>query len=247
LQHSGLLDFYRQKKGEKEQMRVENLEELVSATKQYQDDATDLSATLRAEGQTPLLAFLSNAALDAGDAQTPANQDTVQLMTLHSAKGLEFPLVFLCGLEEQLFPHRMAAQTADGLEEERRLCYVGITRAMRQLYFSHAEVRRLHGAETYSRPSRFIQEIPSNLIEDVRLKTVAHAPYRPPTAVHSSAHNHAEFHIGQCVSHPKFGEGVVLGSEGQGASTRVQVNFGRQGMKWLVLAYANLQASPPRS
>jgi len=245
LQQSGLLDFYRQKKGEKEQMRVENLEELVSATKQYQDDATDLSATLRAEGQTPLLAFLSNAALDAGDEQTPTNQDTVQLMTLHSAKGLEFPLVFLCGLEEQLFPHRMATQTEGGLEEERRLCYVGITRAMRQLYFSHAEVRRLHGTETYSRPSRFIQEIPSGLVEDVRLKTVAHAPYRPPAA--TLAHSTAEFHIGQHVSHPKFGEGVVLSGEGQGASARVEVNFGRQGVKWLVLAYANLQASPPRS
>ncbi len=238
LEHSGLRAFYKQKKGEREQMRVENLEELISATKQYQDDSFLL------DGMTPLQAFLSNTALDTGEESKEISEQCVQLMTLHSAKGLEFPLVFLCGLEEKLFPHQMALQDNNGLEEERRLCYVGITRAMRQLYLTHAEVRRLHGTENYTRSSRFIQEIPAELIEPIRLRSVAVSqPVFTPPPIATSAPSAASntFILGERVLHPKFGEGIVLAQEGQGAAQRIQVNFKGLGTKWLVLTYANLQ------
>lgn len=235
LEHSQLLDFYKKKKGERDQMRVENLEELVSATKQYNDDS------LTQDGMTPLQTFLGNVALDAGEEKPEGAENGVQLMTLHSAKGLEFPLVFLCGLEEKLFPHQMALQDADGLEEERRLCYVGITRAMRQLYLSHAEVRRLHGSENYTRPSRFIQEIPAELIEPIRLRSAATSqPIFTPTPAAAPKSDGAGFALGERVMHGKFGEGVVLAQEGSGAAQRVQVNFRQHGDKWLVLAYAHL-------
>lgn len=163
LLQTGLLKFYQEKKGEKEQMRAENLQELISAAKGFEIDST--------EGVTPLIAFLSNAALESGERQSDPNQDAVQLMTLHSAKGLEFPVVFLCGLEEGLFPHVMSSQTIEDLEEERRLCYVGITRAMKHLYLSYAESRSMRGSTSFTRPSRFLEDIPKSLIEDIRLKT----------------------------------------------------------------------------
>ncbi|MES9877777.1 MAG: DNA helicase II [Candidatus Sedimenticola sp. PURPLELP] len=229
----GLPDHFKKSRDGKGQDRVENLEELVNATRQfdyeYEDDELDV-----------LSAFLAHAALEAGEAQADAYEDCVQLMTLHSAKGLEFPLVFLAGLEEGLFPHSMSSDDPERLEEERRLCYVGMTRAMEQLYITYAESRRLHGQENYPMPSRFLREIPGELIQEVRTRPKVSRPVYSPS---SSGMNMQEsgFQLGQMVSHPKFGEGVVLNAEGQGGSARVQVNFEAGGPKWLVVAYANLQ------
>ena len=229
IQGSGLIEFFKKEKGEKGQARVENLEELVSAAKQFVADEEELS---------PLQQFLDNAALDAGDAQADEHEDSVQLMTLHSAKGLEFPLVFLAGMEENLFPHRMSLEEPGRLEEERRLCYVGITRAMEKLMITYAESRRLHGSETFNTPSRFIREIPAELLQEVRLhSTVA----RPVSSMMQAQVPDTELSLGQPVYHQIFGEGVVLNFEGRGASARVQVNFDTDGSKWLVLQYANLQ------
>src|SRR5690606_6949047 len=206
--------------------RVENLEELVTA-------ARDVVGS--SDGELPPLAeFLSHAVLESGEGQADAYQDSVQLMTLHSAKGLEFELLFLCGLEDGLFPHQRSLNDAEGLEEERRLCYVGITRAKRELYLTHAEQRRLHGQETFATPSRFIREIPAELVEEVRPTLVVSRPlFRRPSAAETGG-----VRLGQRVRHGKFGEGVVLNSEGSGAHARVQVNFERAGTKWLVVAYA---------
>jgi DNA helicase-2/ATP-dependent DNA helicase PcrA len=229
IQGSTLIEFYQKEKGEKGQARVENLEELVSAAKQFVAEDDDLS---------PLQQFLDNAALDAGDAQADEHEDSVQLMTLHSAKGLEFPLVFLAGMEENLFPHRMSIEEPGRLEEERRLCYVGITRAMEKLMITYAESRRLHGSETLNPPSRFIREIPAELLQEVRLQTTIS---RPVSSILQAAVPDTELNLGQLVYHQIFGEGVVLNFEGRGASARVQVNFDTDGSKWLVLQYANLQ------
>ena len=229
IQGSGLIELFKKEKGEKGQARVENLEELVSAAKQFVVDEQELS---------PLQQFLDSAALDAGDAQADEHEDSVQLMTLHSAKGLEFPLVFLAGMEENLFPHRMSLEEPGRLEEERRLCYVGITRAMEKLMITYAESRRLHGSETLNTPSRFIREIPAELLQEVRLhSTVA----RPVSSMMQAQVPDTELSLGQQVYHQIFGEGVVLNFEGRGASARVQVNFDTDGTKWLVLQYANLQ------
>jgi DNA helicase-2/ATP-dependent DNA helicase PcrA len=229
IQGSGLIEFFKKEKGEKGQARVENLEELVSAAKQFVADEEELS---------PLQQFLDSAALDAGDAQADEHEDSVQLMTLHSAKGLEFPLVFLAGMEENLFPHRMSLEEPGRLEEERRLCYVGITRAMEKLMITYAESRRLHGSETLNTASRFIREIPAELLQEVRLhSTVA----RPVSSLMQAQVPDTELSLGQGVYHQIFGEGVVLNFEGRGASARVQVNFDTEGSKWLVLQYANLQ------
>jgi DNA helicase-2/ATP-dependent DNA helicase PcrA len=229
IQGSSLIDFYQKEKGEKGQARVENLEELVSAAKQFVAAEDDLS---------PLQQFLDGAALDAGDAQADEHEDSVQLMTLHSAKGLEFPLVFLAGMEENLFPHRMSIEEPGRLEEERRLCYVGITRAMEKLVITYAESRRLHGSETLNTPSRFIREIPAELLQEVRLHT---SIARPVSSILHARIPDTELNLGQQVYHQIFGEGVVLNFEGRGASARVQVNFDTDGSKWLVLQYANLQ------
>ncbi|MCB1700272.1 MAG: DNA helicase II [Pseudomonadales bacterium] len=229
IEGSSLISFYQKEKGEKGQARVENLEELVSAAKQFVAEDADLS---------PLQQFLDSAALDAGDAQAEEHEDSVQLMTLHSAKGLEFPLVFLAGMEENLFPHRMSVEEPGRLEEERRLCYVGITRAMQRLVITYAESRRLHGSETLNTPSRFIREIPAELLEEVRLHT---AIARPVSSIMHARVPDTELNLGQAVYHQIFGEGVVLNFEGRGASARVQVNFDTDGSKWLVLQYANLQ------
>jgi DNA helicase-2/ATP-dependent DNA helicase PcrA len=184
------------------------------------------------------------------------------MMTLHSAKGLEFPVVFLCGLEDGLFPHQRSIMDVHGLEEERRLCYVGCTRAMRQLYVTYAEQRRMHGVDNFGAPSRFIAEIPLELVEEVRPKVQVSRPvYSPqsrPTpqqAIRPGGSNLSmsgrrfqdetpagAFKLGQRVRHAKFGDGVVLSLEGQGTNARIQVNFERQGTKWLMLGYANLTA-----
>ena len=148
--------------------------------------------------------------------------------------------MFVGGVEEGLFPHSMSAEDPERLEEERRLCYVGMTRAMSQLYLTHAESRRLHGSENFPMPSRFLREIPAQLIEEVRARPQVSRPYTPAGGSLSSAQADSGFSLGQRVAHPKFGEGVVLNAEGQGNGARVQVNFEAAGAKWLVVAYANL-------
>jgi DNA helicase-2/ATP-dependent DNA helicase PcrA len=190
---------------------------------------------------TPLDAFLAHAALEAGEGQAREWEDCVQLMSLHAAKGLEFPLIFLVGMEEGLFPHQRSLEEPGRLEEERRLCYVGMTRAMRRLYLSYAEVRRLHGAEHYTSPSRFLGEIPPELVNEVRAQPHLGRPWRAPAAALPSNTAPAGMRLGQRVRHEKFGEGVVMSCEGRGEHARVQVNFQGAGSKWLVLAYAKLQ------
>jgi DNA helicase-2/ATP-dependent DNA helicase PcrA len=231
IETAGLPEHYKKAKDGKGVDRIENLEELVNATRRFAKGMED------EEGDT-LGAFLSHAALEAGEAQADQFEDGVQLMTLHSAKGLEFPIVFVAGVEEGLFPHSMSANDPERLEEERRLCYVGLTRAMHRLYLTHAESRRLHGSESYPFPSRFLREIPSALIEEVRGSGVSR-PGTPPLAG-ASEPSAGGFQLGQRVSHPTFGLGTVLNSEGKGASARIQVNFEAVGAKWLVLAYARL-------
>ena len=233
IHQSGLIEHYGKEKGEKAEARVENLEELVSAAKGFEfhnEDDVEMDV---------LTAFLTHAALEAGEGQAEAWEDCVQLMTLHSAKGLEFPLVFLCGMEEGLFPHQRSSEEPGRLQEERRLCYVGITRAREQLVLSYAERRRLYGKDHYPMPSMFIGEIPADLVEDVRPKA---SITRPGFMEQPQALNNTGFSVGQRVLHQKFGEGIVLNYEGQGSHARVEVNFDHAGSKWLVLSYANLQA-----
>nr|WP_313403490.1 DNA helicase II [Pseudomonas sp.] len=239
IEQSGLLAYHEAEKGEKGQARVENLEELVSAARAFENDEDD--------ELTPLQAFLTHASLEAGDTQAAENEDSIQLMTLHSAKGLEFPLVFLVGMEEGLFPHKMSLEEPGRLEEERRLAYVGITRAMQKLVISYAETRRLYGSETYNKVSRFVREIPAPLIQEVRL---SNSVSRPVSASSMSGGNlfagsavpQTPFNLGQRVRHSLFGEGTILNFEGAGAQARVQVNFENEGSKWLMLAYAKLEA-----
>ncbi len=231
---SGLIEFFKKEKGERGETRVENLEELVSAARGFSPDP--------AEEMSPLDAFLSHAALEAGEGQADAWEDCVQLMTMHSAKGLEFPLVFLSGMEDGLFPHQRSVADPQGLEEERRLCYVGITRAKDILYLTHAEQRRLHGMDNFAQASRFISEIPAELVEEVRPRVQVSRPLspRPRTAGHVAPGAEMGVRLGQRVRHGKFGDGVILNCEGQGAHARVEVNFENAGTKWLVLSYANL-------
>ncbi len=231
---SGLIDFFKKDKGEKSETRIENLLELVSAAKSFEPDP--------AEEMSPLDEFLSHAALEAGEGQAEAWEDCVQLMTMHSAKGLEFPLVFLSGMEDGLFPHQRSIADPSGLEEERRLCYVGITRAKQSLYVTYAEQRRLHGMDTIPSPSRFIAEIPDEYIEEIRPRVQVSRPVRPARRKSKSIAPGADLGIrlGQRVRHGKFGDGVILNCEGQGAHARVEVNFETAGTKWLVLSYANL-------
>jgi len=231
LKSSGLIEHYRRDKADRGEARVENLDELVSAARGFTPEGSELA---------PLAAFLAHAALEAGEGQADAWEDCVQMMTLHSAKGLEFPLVFLTGMEEGLFPHQRSSADLDGLEEERRLCYVGMTRAMRQLYLSYAEQRRLHGVDSYGQVSRFVREIPEALIEEVRPRVQVSRPlavgrFRPAEPAVAGVR------LGARVRHGKFGEGVVLNVEGNGPQARVQVSFERQGTKWLMVQYANLE------
>ena len=227
---SGLVEHYRKEKGDRGLDRIENLEELVSAARDFKPTQED--------EELPLVsAFLSHAALESGEGQAAAFEDSVQLMTLHAAKGLEFGNVFLVGLEEGLFPHQRSVSDPAQLEEERRLCYVGITRAMRQLTFTYAESRRLHGSDYYPQASRFLREIPAELVQEVRLGGQV-SMQRSPVLEDSGGYG---LRLGQQVQHRTFGEGVVLHLEGRGAHTRVQVNFAGSGMKWLVAAYAGLE------
>ncbi|TLZ39467.1 MAG: DNA helicase II, partial [Gammaproteobacteria bacterium] len=231
LRASGLIEHYRREKAERGEARVENLDELVSAARGFTPEGAELP---------PLEAFLAHAALESGEGQAQEWEDCVQMMTLHSAKGLEFPVVFLCGMEEGLFPHQRSLTDLDGLEEERRLCYVGMTRAMQQLYLSWAEQRRLHGVDSYGQASRFVREIPEELLQEVRPRVGVALPaavgrfrFEEPAV--------AGVRLGARVRHGKFGEGVILNVEGNGAQARVQVSFERQGTKWLMVQYANLE------
>ena len=245
IHESGLVDFYGKEKGEKAQARVENLEELVTAGRGFNFDA----AAEELEGMDKLTAFLTHAALEAGEGQADAWEDCVQMMTLHSAKGLEFPLVFIVGLEEGLFPGQRSLEEDGKLEEERRLCYVGITRARQKLVLTCAEHRRLYGQDLYPSPSRFVSEIPEHLIHEVRTKPRVSQPlYSPSSNTLEKVRPRSKetdsingIRIGQRVRHGKFGEGVVINLEGSGAHARVEVNFERAGSKWLVMVYANLQ------
>jgi DNA helicase-2/ATP-dependent DNA helicase PcrA len=231
---SGLVAHYQQEKGDRGEARIENLNELVSAARGYEPDSEAQS--------TPLASFLSHAVLESGEEQADAWEDSVQMMTLHSAKGLEFPVVFLCGMEDGLFPHTRSITDIDGLEEERRLCYVGTTRAMKQLFLTYAEQRRLHGVDSYGTPSRFIREIPAELLEEVRPRIQVSRPvYLPRRGAVEEDPAPGGIRLGQRVRHGKFGEGVILNLQGQGSHAQVQVNFERQGTKWLMLAYANLE------
>ena len=265
LEASGLVEHYRKEKGERAEARLENLNELVTAARRFEDRLARAPDPEDEYAGRPLAAFVRHTVLEAGEGQADEHEDSVQLMTLHSAKGLEFPSVFLCGMEEGLFPHQRSLDDHSQLEEERRLCYVGMTRAKQRLCLTNAESRRLHREESFPSPSRFLREVPSDLVEDVRLggrRTGAGDGARPrvhrrragrlggggyavageaafPGLADDDGH---PFALGQRVRHGKFGEGVVLGLEGDGAHTRVHVNFAGAGAKWLVVAYANLEA-----
>ncbi len=237
INFSGLIEVYEKEKGEKGKTRIENLEELVTAAKIFEEDfsqdtpSIDIAAT-----------FLDNVSLDAGDAQAGAHEDAVQLMTLHSAKGLEFPLVFMSGLEETLFPHIRSMDSPDQLEEERRLCYVGVTRAKQKLYITYAEIRKIHGSDVFNPPSRFIREIPAELIDEVRPRASVTLSYERKSSQAPKDFKISEgISLGQRVAHKKFGQGIVLNYEGTGDSARVQINFDNAGSKWLVLSFANLE------
>lgn len=269
IQASGLKAMYQAEKGEKGQTRVENLEELVTACRQFEPDENMQEMPI-------LAAFLSHASLESGESQADAFEDAVQLMTLHSAKGLEFPMVFLVGVEEGMFPSQQSADAPERLEEERRLAYVGMTRAMEKLFMSHAETRRMYGQEHYHRPSRFISEIPKECLYEIKLTSTQARPnsgygqgaggnynsgyksssqYGSSTGYgsgmsksnsgFSSSASHIKFaesafSLGQRVQHAKFGEGTVLNCEGDGDNARIQVNFDQFGAKWLVTTYAKL-------
>ncbi|NOH81585.1 DNA helicase II [Vibrio sp. RE86] len=237
IKYSGLFAMYEQEKGEKSKARIENLEELVTATRQFEKPE-------EAEEMTLLTAFLTHAALEAGEGQADEFEDAVQLMTLHSAKGLEFPLVFMVGVEEGMFPSQMSAEEAGRLEEERRLCYVGMTRAMEKLYITYAEMRRLYGQDKYHKPSRFIRELPETCLDEVRMKAQVSRPTssgRFSQTVVKESFNETGFTLGSRVMHPKFGEGTIINFEGSGPQSRVQVAFNGEGIKWLVTAYAKLE------
>ncbi len=235
-----MIEYYSKEKSEKAEARVENLEELVTAARGFNFDA-ESAAHEEWQNMDKLTAFLTHAALEAGEGQAKEWEDCIQLMTLHSAKGLEFPLVFIVGLEEGLFPSQRSLDEQGKLEEERRLCYVGITRARRQLVLTAAEHRRLYGQDMYPTPSRFVSEIPEHLLNEVRSKPTVSRPLYSPGAQPSKAAAVNGIGVGQRVAHAKFGEGVVTNLEGDGAHARVEVNFEYAGSKWLVMAYANLR------
>jgi DNA helicase-2/ATP-dependent DNA helicase PcrA len=237
IESSGLEAHFNKDSSEKGQSRIENLQELIGAGKGFQYDA------VIEENMTVLDAFLAHAALEAGEAQGDAWEDCVQLMTMHSVKGLEFPLVFLVGMEEGLFPHQRSSEEPGRMEEERRLCYVGITRAREQLVVTSAEVRRLYGNESYNMLSRFVREIPDELKQEIRPKAQFSRPVMqaPASVSQDRAREETGLFVGQRVNHARFGDGIVLNLEGQGAQSRVQVNFEDAGSKWLIAGMANLQ------
>ena len=236
IEKSGLIALYQKEKMDKGEEKVDNLEELVNAARLFDFDQQN------EEGMGELDMFLTHAALESGDSQGDEFEDCVQLMTIHSAKGLEFKLVFLVGLEENLFPSQQSVDDVSRLEEERRLCYVGMTRAMQKLYLTYAESRRLYGRESYPRPSRFLREIPTELIQEVRMRGTINRPIRPVQTKATYLQSTSSYQLGQRVSHEKFGEGVVLQLEGSGAQERVQINFKQVGIKWLMLSFAKLEA-----
>ena len=234
IERSGLIEMHRREKGERGQARVENLEELVGACRNFEPEEKD---------QPILPQFLDQVALDSGDRQADEDQDAVQLMTLHSAKGLEFPLVFLAGMEENLFPHKMSLEEPGRLEEERRLAYVGITRAMQKLYLTFAESRSIYGSESFNSVSRFVRDIPKEVIEEVRLQNnIARPTSYAAGATQSDEGGDTGFGLGQQVFHNVYGEGVILNFEGNGPRARVHVSFEAVGTKILILASANLSA-----
>jgi DNA helicase-2/ATP-dependent DNA helicase PcrA len=274
LETSGLVDFYRTEKDGQD--RIENLEELVNAAEAFVtqegfgkdvvalpvDEQVPEAERIAPDAETgeiqsPLAAFLTHAALEAGDNQAQAGQDAIQLMTVHSAKGLEFDCVFITGLEEGLFPHENSLSDADGLEEERRLMYVAITRARKRLYLSFSQTRMLHGQTRYNVKSRFFDELPEANLKWLTPRTQGfgsgyareyQAAWARGTGLGSvvgvgriepKAPSHG-LRTGQGVFHTKFGEGVVVTLEGSGDDARAQVNFGRHGMKWLALNVAKL-------
>jgi len=239
IQLSGLHAHFSKDKSEKGQSRVENLDELVNSAKAFEKPVED-------EELTMLNSFLAHAALESGEGQADKWEDCVQLMTMHSAKGLEFPLVFLTGMEEGLFPHSRSMDDVASLEEERRLCYVGITRAKKKLILSYAEVRRLHGSETHQRLSCFVNELPKETIHELRPKVKVSRPvYRQEGSsnkpLHKSVAEDHMYRLGSRLKHAKFGEGTVLGYEGDGSSKRIQINFEQHGSKWFVLDYVKLK------
>ena len=239
IQNSGLQTHFEKDRSEKGQTRVENLAELIESARSFRYESEE------GEEMSPLEAFLANAALEAGEGQASKWEDCVQLMTLHAAKGLEFPLVFLVGMEEGLFPSSMSMDEPGRVEEERRLCYVGITRAREHLMMTYAEARRFYGNDNYNPPSRFISEVPADLMVEVRPRAMISQPVHRPTSMLINNKKRTQsssngIQIGQRVEHKKFGEGIVLDQEGSGHNARVQVQFASQGSKWLVLAYANL-------
>lgn len=235
IQRSGLIEYHKKEAGEKGRTRVENLAELVTAASDFEPEPLDDAEEI------PLKLFIDHAALDAGETQASDHESAIQLMTLHSAKGLEFPLVFITGFEEGLFPHKLSIEEADQLQEERRLCYVGMTRSMERLFIVHAEMRNLHGTETFNPPSRFLREIPEELTLEVR--TGGSIPRRNTLSgkVSKGEVPDTEFKLGQRVFHEVFGEGVILNYEGQGSNARVEVNFDSSKTKWLMVSYAKLQ------
>jgi len=251
---SGLAEHYKREREGAE--RLENLGELVNAAAAFSAEDVALES---GEDADPLTAFLTHAALEAGEHQAGEGQDALQLMTMHSAKGLEFNAVFVSGLEEGLFPHEQSVMEKDGLEEERRLMYVALTRARRRLYLSYAQTRLLHGQTRYNLPSRFLDELPQGLLKWLTPRV---AGKRKPSTFTAGAYTRAPkrdprfggapagtggapggFRVGQNVLHAKFGAGVIVDAEGQGTDARVQVNFGREGVKWLAVAVAKLHAA----
>jgi len=233
INNSGLIEHHKKEKADRGEARVENLNELVSAARGFSPDVANTDE----EQLPPLEAFLAHAVLESGEGQAEAWEDCVQMMTLHTAKGLEFPLVFLSGMEDGLFPHQRSLNDPDGLEEERRLCYVGATRAMKQLFITYAEQRRLHGMDNFGTPSRFIAEIPEDLVEEVRprihiSRPVAAGRFRAPVEELAPG-----VKLGARVRHKKFGEGVILKVEGQGPQANIQVNFSSLGVKIMMLEY----------
>ncbi|AKU51958.1 MULTISPECIES: DNA helicase II [Xanthomonas] len=240
LMRSGLREHWAKesRSGLDSESRTENLDELVSVASRFtRPDDED------SQGMTELVAFLAYASLEAGEGQAQAGEEGVQLMTLHSAKGLEFPIVFLVGLEDGLFPSARSLEESGRLEEERRLAYVGITRARQKLVLCYAESRRIHGQDNYNVPSRFLREIPRELLHEVRPKVQVSRTASLGAARGGPVHGVVEaapIKLGANVQHPKFGSGVVVDYEGAGAHARVQVQFDDVGAKWLVMAYANL-------
>ena len=233
---SGLINHFKKEKGEKGLARIENLEELVKAASEFEVGDDEELKEMNA-----MQAFLAHAALESGETQADDKSNCVHLMTLHSAKGLEFPSIYLVGMEEGLFPHQRSSDDLKQLEEERRLCYVGITRAKKTLTLTYTQYRRLHGSDYYPQPSRFINEIPAELLCEIRLGgSVTESLFRNEET--KSSGKDGQLTLGQRVSHAKFGEGVILNLEGNGSHMRIQVNFEKAGSKWLVASYANLQS-----